>query len=68
MLVHFPSTSFRGQRTPDVDVTIAGLSKMKWFPNEFQLALMNGKNSSSTGSDMSDVAMQVLPWGGIGST
>ena len=45
---------------PMVDVTLEELGKMSFFPNEFQVALMKGLNTTSAGSHMSDTAMQEI--------
>ena len=45
------------QRTPSVDVTISELAKMSWFPNEFQVAMMNNE---SLHSEISDDAMKEI--------
>ena len=55
-LAHALPSSRGGRR--HMDVTLEGLQKMSFFPNEFQVALMQGLNTSSVGSQTSDKACQ----------
>ncbi|CAK9070831.1 unnamed protein product [Durusdinium trenchii] len=59
-LAHALPSDNSGQRTPSADVTISELGNMSWFPNEYQVNLMSGKNSSSRGEDISDDAMKEI--------